>query len=123
MKVLLIDDSPMEQKIVKIYLEKGEGYKVIIAEDGKRGINIAEIEQPDLILLDLEMPDMKGEEVLKVLKDNNKTKDIPIVICSGSIELNEEDFVKKGASACIRKPHGFKGLKRLVKEIVKEPFW
>ncbi|MBN2755115.1 MAG: response regulator, partial [Candidatus Goldbacteria bacterium] len=57
MKVLLVDDSPMQQKIAKIYLEKGEGYTLITAVNGREGVEMAKNEMPDLILLDMEMPE------------------------------------------------------------------
>ena len=119
MKVLLIDDSPMQQKIARIYLEKGEGYSVITANNGKEGVDVAKIELPDLILLDVEMPEMNGDEALKILKEEELTKDIPVIMCTGNNEMLEDELLSLGASGYIRKPHGFSTLKTKLKEIFK----
>ena len=117
MKVLLVDDSPMQQKIAKIYLEKGEGYTVITANNGVAGLNKAREEVPDLILLDVEMPELSGDKVLQELKSSEGTKNIPVIMCTANDEFIEEDFIKMGAAGYLKKPHGFSTLKNIVKNI------
>jgi CheY-like chemotaxis protein len=120
MKILLIDDSPMQQKIARIYLEKGEGHEVISAADGREGVEMARQNMPDMILLDVEMPVMNGNDALKALKSDPETKDIPVVMCTANDEIKQEEFIAMGAIGYIKKPHGFGTLRSTIKEIFGE---
>ena len=100
-EVLLIDGEPQIRKVLEITLESN-GFKVILAENGKQGIQLAANHSPDLILLDLQLPDKSGHEVLKELRVwYNKS----IIILS--VLNNEEDIVKaldNGATDYLTKP-------------------
>ena len=100
-EVLLIDDEQQIRKLLEIALESN-GYKVIFAENGKQGIQFAANHSPDIILLDLQLPDKSGHEVLKELRTwYNKS----IIILS--VLNNEEDIVKaldNGATDYLTKP-------------------
>lgn len=91
MKILLIDDDEALTTIFTAALTK-EGYQIIVTNTGQEGLDKAETESPNLILLDQIMPDYSGNEVLKKLKANEKTKDIPVVILSN---FSQEDLVKE----------------------------
>jgi DNA-binding response OmpR family regulator len=78
-KILYIEDDPILQKTLGRKL-KVEGFKVISALDGKEGLILVQKERPDLILLDLILPQMGGVEFLKELRKNEETKDIPVVV-------------------------------------------
>jgi DNA-binding response OmpR family regulator len=78
-KVLIIDDEVDFCYFVKKNLMKDELFDVIIATNGQDGIELAKNEGPDIILLDLFMPDMPGEDVAAALKENTVTADIPIL--------------------------------------------
>lgn len=120
MKVLMIDDSAMQQKIARIYLEKGEGYEFLTANNGKEGVETARMQQPDLILLDFEMPGMNGEEALKIIKSDDNIKNIPVIMCTGNEEQGlEQKVIDMGAAGYIKKPHGFGTLKNMIREIIK----
>lgn len=103
-KVLIIDDSPFMTQMFSLRLNSS-GIEPLIAGDGGTGIRIAEVEEPNCILLDISMPNMDGWEVLKKLKTNDKTKNIPVLILSnskGTIEiidkaksLGAEEFLMK----------------------------
>lgn len=120
MKILLIDDSPMQQKIARIYLEKGEGYTLITANNGKEGLKAASKEAPDIILLDMEMPEMMGDEALRILKDDPGTNHIPVIMCTS---LSESEISGRIAgldiAGYLQKPHGFSSLKAKITEIMK----
>ena len=77
-KVLIIDDEP---ELVEIYSEslKNAGYSVIIAGNGADGLKLARSEKPDLILLDLKMPQMPGLEVMAKIKEDPTLKDLKVV--------------------------------------------
>lgn len=96
-KVLIVEDEFPLVNIIKIKLE-GEGFEVLSALDGKEGLRQAQ-RKPDLVLLDIVMPGMDGFEVLKRLKEDSETKDIPVVILSNS---GREEEIEKGriSGAC-----------------------
>jgi CheY-like chemotaxis protein len=73
------------------------GYEVVCAEDGEQALCKAEAESPDLILLDLLMPRIGGLETLQMLKKNEATKEIPVVILSGLSEKNHDKLIGAGA--------------------------
>ncbi len=78
-KILVIEDDPYVRKFYE-RLFKSDEHDVIIAENGTEGIKLASSAHPDLILLDIIMPHMNGMEVLDVLKNQEDTKQIPVVM-------------------------------------------
>lgn len=100
-EILIIDDEPQIQKLLEITLESNE-YKVVQAQTGKEGITLAASYNPDLILLDIGLPDKNGQEVLKELRTwFNKA----IIILS--VQNNEQDIVRaldNGATDYLTKP-------------------
>jgi len=80
-KILTIDDESYIRQSIRTYLEDYE-FTVFEAENGKKGIDVFDREHPDLVLLDLKMPEMDGLQVLKVLR--GKAPDIPLVVASGT---------------------------------------
>jgi len=91
-KVLLVEDDNF---LVEMYTTKFEleGFKVVTAEDGQKGIEAAGEEKPDIILLDILMPKMDGFSVLEQLKKNPATQDIPVILLTN---LGQKEDVKKG---------------------------
>lgn len=103
-KILAIDDENDVLLIIKTALSS-EGEDVITASNGFDGLALAEDEQPDLILLDLKMPEMDGMEVLEKLRDNEKTRDIPVIILTGISEKNKiREALNEGITYYIVKP-------------------
>jgi|SRR5579885_2913582 len=97
MKILIIDDDEMIANIWKLALQQ-EGFTVLHSSNGKDGIDQATRELPDIILLDQIMPDMKGNDVLQILKNDPQTKHIPIALVSNYSETNlMEEAIKQGA--------------------------
>ena len=76
-KVLVVDDETDSVSFLEAIL-KGQGLDVISANDGEAGLNKARSESPDLIFLDVQMPKIDGFDVFKILRDDEKTKEIPI---------------------------------------------
>ncbi len=76
--ILTIDDDLSQRVMIQRTLEKS-GLKVLMAEDGRLGIEMAQAQKPDLILLDVVMPGLNGNEVCRRLKSDSRTKDIPVV--------------------------------------------
>jgi len=80
-KILVVEDDPILQKMYASKLQK-EGYETFIASDGQEGFDQAKKEMPDFILLDLMMPKTDGAAALRLLKDDEETKGIPVAILS-----------------------------------------
>jgi DNA-binding response OmpR family regulator len=90
-KILVVDDTEANLKLLRALL-RGAGYEVVTASGGEEGIHTAAAEQPDLILLDIMMPDLTGFEVCQRLRGARETRETPIVFLTALHEL--EDHVK-----------------------------
>jgi sigma-B regulation protein RsbU (phosphoserine phosphatase) len=106
-KILVVDDLPQNVRLLELNL-KTEGYNVIAAYSGQEALEKVEAEKPDLILLDVMMPDMDGYEVCRRLRQNKRTKALPVVMITAYYA--EEELGKKiealdaGADDFITKP-------------------
>ncbi len=115
-KILIIEDEPEQIQLISMRL-KANGYEVISAETAKGGLKVAEEESPDLILLDILLPDMNGLEVAESLKSGNMTKEIPIVAITavGTPDI-EEQCKNVGIAGFLRKPYESEDLVNKIKE-------
>lgn len=103
--ILVIDDEEYVREVIQICLETVAGWEVIAANSGISGIEIAEKEQPDAILLDVMMPEMDGIMTFKQLQLSQLTKDIPIVLLTAKAEVTQDqELAKIGIKATIPKP-------------------
>lgn len=100
-KILVVDDDFKARSIISEYLSK-EGYEVVHADSGEKALKMAYLYKPFAITLDLIMPDMDGWEVLQNLKDDPRTRDIPVLIISVSDE--KETGIALGAVSFLTKP-------------------
>lgn len=101
--ILAIDDVPQNLDVIKGVLS--DQYKVLGAINGPLGIKIAETQKPDLILLDVMMPEVDGYEVCRRLKQNPETVDIPIIFVTAKVESEDEERgLQLGAVDYITKP-------------------
>jgi CheY-like chemotaxis protein len=101
--ILVVDDAPSNIDVVKSILS--DAYLVQAAVNGKIALKIAEKKHPDLILLDIVMPEMDGFEVIKLLKANPITADIPVIFVTGKgQESDETEGLKLGAIGYVTKP-------------------
>ena len=97
-KILIVDDSSTQRLASRMLLGNRTNFDIISACDGKEGLETAIRETPDLILMDVEMPRMTGLEACKLLKHNEVTKAIPIILLT---MRGEESFVRQGyANGC-----------------------
>lgn len=110
--ILVIEDEPSVSEFLTFRLEK-MGFHVMIASDGVKGLRLAEKEKPDLIILDLMLPKMPGEEVCRSIKDSmlDELSKIPVIMVTAKDSIVDKVFGKVlGASAYITKPFDFKDL-------------
>jgi len=103
--ILVIDDSPAVTKMFETVLQSN-GYGVLTEGTGMDGIRAVEENHPDLILLDVVLPDIDGWEVCKLLKKNRKTRDIPVIMQTGAMTKTEHELKSfdYGADDYIVKP-------------------
>jgi two-component system alkaline phosphatase synthesis response regulator PhoP len=103
-RVLVIDDETVVGTILR-YAFDVDGHQTLVAGDGSTGIEMARSEHPDVIVLDLMMQDVSGYDVLEVLREDEGTKDLPIVILTAMTMQRERDrCLSKGADAVMIKP-------------------
>lgn len=105
MKILLVED---DQLLLRMYQQafEGEGFTVATAPDGKEGLAEAERFMPDLIMMDIMMPNMNGLDVLDKLKGNPKTKNIPVIMLTNLAGTQDEAEAKgRGAVDYFVKSH------------------
>ena len=100
--ILLVDDSRLLRVANHRALVRA-GYDVIDAEDGQRGLELAQEQLPDLILLDMMLPKISGPEVLRSLKANPRTLSIPVIVLSALSEKNKERLQHEGAAGYVEK--------------------
>ncbi len=102
-KILVVDDEPDILKVISFRLKKA-GYEILTARDGKAALDLIAVNKPDLILLDLRMPVMSGEEVCATLKTSVELKTLPVILLTASSggkiadkakELKADDYMIK----------------------------
>jgi len=119
-KILIVDDEKDFHTMMTIRLES-YGYEVISAYDGREGLEMDKSESPDLILLDVMMPEMDGFEVCNLLKNDKQYSGIPIIICTGMTQkVDLEMSNKAGADDYITKPFDHNILRSKIEELLKK---
>ncbi|WGV26575.1 response regulator [Halotia branconii] len=104
-RVLIIDDEETIQTVVQFGIRMTAGWDVFTANSAPKGIQTAQIEQPDVILLDVMMPDMDGIATFKALQSHPETKHIPVIFLTAKAQTSEKrQFNDLGVSGVITKP-------------------
>lgn len=116
--VLIVDDTPENIDIIGNILS--QDYTVMISTSGLKALEIAETQLPDLILLDVIIPDIDGYEILHRLKNNDRTKDIPVIFVTAKDSIRDEERgLRMGAADYISKPISVPILKHRVANQLK----
>jgi len=118
-KILVVDDEPDVLKILLLRLNK-TGYETIGARDGREALEMARQIIPDLIILDFHMPDMNGDEVARILKEDKDLKHIPILLISATVTSVAQRAEECGADGYIAKPFQPKELISAVKKMLEQ---
>jgi len=114
----VVEDNALNYELAAALLEM-LGHQVIWARDGERGLEIAREQQPDLVVLDLHMPKLSGREVLKALREDLRTKALPVLVLSADAMLGTGPSVMDyGASAYLSKPFDLGAFKATVSELL-----
>ena len=103
-KILLVEDNEMNRDLLSRRLER-KGFQVVMAADGQQGLDMAANEVPDLILMDIQLPEVSGLEVTKWLKDDADLKRIPVVAVTAFAMKGDEERIREGGcEAYLSKP-------------------
>lgn len=113
-RILIVDDEPLIRQMLGDVLEE-EGYEVLLASSGRTMLTLLETQRPDLILLDVMMPDGNGEDALEAMQAQPRLRDIPVVIVSTGAGNRRLKGVKV---PILTKPFDLERLLRLVRDTI-----
>ncbi|MDO9527582.1 MAG: response regulator [Syntrophales bacterium] len=117
-RALVIEDNADNMKLITFILEKN-GYGTIRAENGKRGIELALKEKPDFILLDIQLPDIDGLEVLKEIRKSEIDGEIPVIaITSYAMSGDSRRLIEAGCNGYLEKPIDPVTIMNQIREII-----
>ncbi len=119
-KILIVDDEEDALKVLAKTLGT-EGYSIITADNGSDAIKLAKSEHPDLIVLDILLPDMDGDEVSAVLKENFETKNIPVIYLTAVFPKREDEEQQGrivGGHVLIAKPYSIQELSAHIEKLL-----
>lgn len=120
-RVLVVDDEPDLIRILEFGL-RAAGYQVDIAADGQEGLKKARELRPDIILLDLMLPKLDGYKVCRLLKFDERYRQIPIIILSARTQEGDQTLAKEmGANRFITKPYEFSEILAHIEALLKTP--
>jgi len=117
-RILVVDDLPDNCELLQVVLES-EGYQVEVANNGQAALESVISHPPDLVLLDVMMPEMDGFEVTRQIRQNPSLPFIPIFLVTGYTELTPANGFDAGADGFIRKPIDFDDLLNRVRIILQ----
>ena len=114
--ILIVEDDPNSRMLARDLLQRF-GYAIIEATDGKQGVELAKARKPDLILMDIMMPEMDGLEATRILKADATTKKIPVLaLTSYAMKGDKERILEAGCDGYLAKPIDIKELLKIVAE-------
>jgi len=120
-KILVVDDKRYMVDVLRI-IRENEGYEIVCGYSGKECMEKLEGEKPDLILLDLMVPEMNGWETVDCIRSNESTKDTPVVMITVKERIpSEEELRVKGIRGYITKPFEREDLIKRLKKILEAP--
>ena len=113
-RILIVEDDRLSLIVLRQLLT-AQGYEILQSSEGWDGINRARNEQPDLIVMDIKLPDISGLDATLLLKKDDQTKNIPIIAVTAFVTPEDEaDASKRGCDAFVPKPVNFGNLLRTV---------
>jgi CheY-like chemotaxis protein len=119
--ILYIEDNVSNFELVRHLLSQRPHVRLAAATRGELGVELARRQRPDLILLDLHLPDIPGHEVLRQLREAPETRDIPVVMISADATAGQADrLIKAGARAYFTKPFDVKQLLALIDQLLRD---
>jgi two-component system cell cycle response regulator DivK len=117
--ILLVEDSPLNRRLMEAVL-RPRGYRLLVAEDGQQGIDVAVAELPSLILMDVQLPGLSGYDATRVLKSRPETQHIPVVALTAHAMSDERDrALAAGCDGYIVKPIDTRAFPDQIREYLK----
>ena len=117
-KILIVEDNEMNRDMLSRRLQR-KGFEVVMAEDGQQGVDMSKSENPDVILMDLGLPVMDGWQATSSIKEDETTKNIPIIVLTAhAMAGDREKALDAGADEYDTKPIEFKRLLGKIKEFL-----
>jgi PleD family two-component response regulator len=121
-KLIAVDDSLSDLKLIESIL--ATDHKVVLLQNAENVESRIEAEKPDLVLLDVVMPGRNGYEILRGLRRNDKTRDLPVLVISSKGEPTDIEWGKRqGANGYLTKPYTPDSLRKAVKELLGGSEW
>jgi two-component system chemotaxis response regulator CheY len=118
--ILVVEDTVDTRELLHLYLTK-EGFTVIIGADGGEGLYRAKADHPDLIITDINMPNLSGMDMIKQLREEPEFAKIPIIALTAYGKGLTDEAIKAGANETIQKPFEFASIIAQVKSLLSEP--
>ncbi|MPM53198.1 Polar-differentiation response regulator DivK [bioreactor metagenome] len=116
--ILVVEDNPLIMELVKTLIISF-GYEPVEASDGSIALELSKKKKLNLILLDIQLPGIDGTEVLKILKGDPVTREIPVIaLTAHAMRGDEEKFLKAGCSAYVSKPIDIPKFKSVIAEFI-----
>ena len=117
-RILVVEDNKLDMRLLKDILE-GSGYETLQAADGLEAIDLAFASLPDLILMDIQLPDISGLEVTRRLRGDERSRRIPIIaVTAFAMGWHEREALDSGCDAYISKPISIFGFLRTVESFL-----
>jgi CheY-like chemotaxis protein len=115
--ILVVDDNADARYMLKTVLEV-QGFAVACAEDGQVALDMIKANRPDLIISDIQMPNLNGIELIKILRSQSETKDTPVLVTSAQHSGVLADAMKAGGTAAATKPVQLESLIKLITQLL-----
>ena len=117
-RILIVEDNKIDMRLLKDILES-RGYETFQAEDGLEAIKLAFAGLPDLILMDIKLPEISGLEVTRRLKGDDRSRHVPIVAATArAMRWHEHEALDSGCDAYLSKPISVLGFLKTVKSLI-----
>ena len=115
--ILIVDDEPLNMKLFALTLNR-RGYRVLQAGDGYQGFVLAHDSQPDLIVMDVQLPSLSGLEVARALKESPYTRNIPVVIMTAFL-IDDEELRQSKCDGYMAKPFIIQNFIGLIESLIE----
>ena len=118
--VMVVEDNEKNRKLMRVVL-KAKGYNVIEATTGEEALNILKNQKPDIILMDIQLPGIDGLTLVRQIKADLLTKDIPIIaVTAYAMKGDEQKFIETGCDSYISKPINTQELPLVVEKYIRK---